>query len=143
MTGGVASDGPAGLAMVHSGWGGPTAGTTAAPAGGRGRCVDAVVAIALWAAHAMVAMGATMVVGLAVMGLDPCGYRACGNPLWANIGLSAVVIAAWALPVADLMLILLRLVKNRPAWPVPLAFCAAHVAVGVMCFALMVASGPQ
>jgi hypothetical protein len=91
----------------------------------------------------MVAMAATMVVGFAVMGLDPCGYRACGSPLWGNIGLSVVLIAALALPVADLVLILLRLVKRRPAWPVPLVFCLVHLVVGVVCLALMVASGPQ
>lgn len=143
MTGGVPSDGPSGLAIGPASWGGPTAGNVAAPTARRGRGVDAVVAIALLAAHVMVAVGATMVVGVAVMGLDPCGHRACGNPLWASIGLSAAMIAAWALPVADLALILVRLVKNRPAWPVPLVFCAAHVVIGVVCFALMVASGPQ
>lgn len=143
MTGGSPSGGPSGLAMGPTGWGAPTAGHAAAPAGGRTRGVDAVVAVALLAAHVMVAVGATMVVGFAVMGLDPCGHRACGNPLWASIGLSAVMIAAWALPVADLALILVRLVKNQPAWPVPLVFCAAHVVIGVVCFALMVASGPQ
>lgn len=142
MTGGRPGDGPASFAVGSSGWGGP-AGDAAAPTARRGRGVDAVVAIALLAAHVMVAVGATMVVGLAVMGLDPCGHRACGNPLWASIGLSAVMIAAWALPVADLALILVRLVKNRRAWPVPLVFCAAHVVIGVACFALMVASGPQ
>lgn len=143
MTGGVPSDGPSGLAIGPAGWGGPTAGNVAAPTGVRGRGVDAVVAIALLAVHVVVALGATMVVGLAVMGLDPCAYRACGNPLWGNIGLSAVLIAAWALPVADLVLIIARLVKNRPAWPVPFVFCAVHIGVGVVCFALMVASGPQ
>lgn len=143
MTGSTPGDVPAGPVMGPSGWGGPAAGNAAAPAGGQGRGLDAVVAIALLVAHVMVAMGATMVVGFAVMGLDPCGYRACGNPLWANIGLSAVLIAAVALPVADLVLIVSRLVKRRPAWPVPLVFCAVHFGVGVVCFALMVASGPQ
>lgn len=143
MTGGAPGDVPAGPVMGHSGWGGPDTGNASAPAGRQGRGVDAVVAIALLAAHIMVAISATMVAGLAVMGLDPCGYRACGNPLWANIGLSAVLIAAWALPVADLVLIIARLVKNRPAWPIPLVFCAVHIGVGVVCFALMVASGPQ
>lgn len=88
-------------------------------------------------------IGATMVVGLAVMGLDPCGYRVCGNPLWGNIGLSAAMITAWTLTVPDLALIPLRLVKSRSARRVPLVFCAAHVVVGVVCFAPMVASGPQ
>lgn len=143
MTGGVPSDGPAGLAMGHSGWGGPTAGNASAPAGERRRGSDVVVAIALLAVHVVVALGATMVVGLAVMGLDPCGYRACGNPLWANVGLSTVLIAAWALPVTDLVLIIARLVKSRPAWPIPLVLCVVHVAVGIVCFALMIASGPQ
>lgn len=142
MTGGRPGDGPASFAVGSSVWGGP-AGDAAAPTARRGRGVDAVAAIALLAAHVMVAVVATMVVGVAVMGLDPCGHRACGNPLWASIGLSAAMIAAWALPVADLALILVRLVKNRPAWPVPLVFCAAHVVVGVVCFALMVASGPR
>lgn len=143
MTGGAHDAAPAGPVMSHSGWDGPAAGNTAAPAGGQSRAIEVFVAIALLAVHGMVAMGATMVVGFAGMGLDPCGYRACGSPLWANLGLSAVLIAAVALPLADLVLIVARLVKNRPVWPVPLVFCAVHIGVGVVCFALMVASGPQ
>lgn len=143
MTAGAPGDAPAGPGMSYSGWGGPVAGQLSAPPSSRGRAIGVFVAIALLAVHGMVAMGATMVVGFAGMGLDPCGYRACGSPLWANLGLSAVLIAAVALPVADLVLIVARLVKNRPVWPVPLVFCALHIGVGVVCFALMVASGPQ
>lgn len=114
-----------------------------APATGRGRGADLAVAIPLAAVHLLIAVVAVMVIGFAGMGLDPCSYRACGDPRWATIALTVVLIAAVALPVADLTFIIARSARRRPTWPIPLAFCAAHLVVGAVCFALMVAAGPQ
>lgn len=110
---------------------------------GRRRGLDLAVTIPLLAVHAMIVMGTLMMLGFAAMGLDPCGYRACGDPRWADIALTIVVVSAVALPVADLTVVILQWVRRRSAWPVPLAFCALHLIVGAVCFALMLASGPQ
>lgn len=105
--------------------------------------LDLAVGIALLAVHAMIVMGTLMMVGFAAMGLDPCSYRACGDRRWADIGLSIVTIAAAALPVADVILVIVQSARRRQAWPVPLVFCVVHLIVGAVCFALMLASGPQ
>lgn len=127
----------------HTGWGEVPVGHEAHPAPGRRRGLGLAVAIPLLAVHAMIVMGTLMMLGFAAMGLDPCGYRACGDPRWADLALTIVVVSAVALPVADLTVVILQWARRRAAWPVPLAFCALHLIVGAVCFALMLASGPQ
>lgn len=107
------------------------------------RGTDAAVAIPLLAVHITVALGATMVVGLSVMGLDPCAYRECGDPRWADVGVNTAMVSAVGLPVVDLAFIIVQLVRGRPAWPVPLVFCVVHVIVAVVCMSFMVQAGPR
>ena len=134
---------PAVPGLSHDGWDATTFDRNAGAAPTRLRGLDLALAIPLLAVHAMIVMGTLMMVGFAAMGLDPCSYRACGDPRWADMGLSIVAISAAALPVADVILVIVQSARRRRAWPIPLVFCAVHLIVGAVCFALMLASGPQ
>ncbi|KRQ19703.1 MULTISPECIES: hypothetical protein [Mycobacteriaceae] len=140
--------------MTRPSWGTAGSGAQLAPGHGatttaawtpppRHRGVDAAGAFLLLAVHIVLAIGTVMVVGFAGVGLDPCSYRPCGNPIWSTISLCMVLVSAAALPAVDFALIVVRLVKSRAAWAIPLVFSAAHIGVGAVSFTLMAASGPQ
>lgn len=138
---GAGPGGPSHPAMNYGPWTTPPA---VMPAHNpRRNIVDIVVSIGLMGAHLLVAMATLMMIGFAAMGLDSCSYRACGDPIWADISLGIVLISAVALPGADVVLTIVWLARNRRSWPIPLAFCAAHLVLGAVCFALLVAAGPQ
>jgi hypothetical protein len=59
--------------------------------------------------------------GLMVMGTDACAYQRCGDQAWLN---RALLLAGWgggAILALTAAATLYRLVRNRPAWFVPLA----------------------
>jgi hypothetical protein len=102
----------------------------------------AAVAIPLLAVHVVLAVGAVMAVGFSVMGLDPCSYTACGHPRWADIGVNTALAAGVALPVADLVLIIVRLMAGKPAWVIPVVLCIVQVVVAAICIAFVAEAGP-
>ncbi len=138
---GAGPGGPAYPAMNYGPWN--TQPAMGAAHGSLRTIADVVVSIALMFAHALVAMATLMMIGFAAMGMDSCSYRACGDPIWADISLGIVLISAVALPGADVVLTIVWLARNRRSWPIPLAFFVAHLMLGAVCFALFVAAGPQ
>ncbi|CAJ1587578.1 hypothetical protein [[Mycobacterium] wendilense] len=106
------------------------------------RALDAAVAFPLLVVHVIVAVGGAGAVMLSGSGLDPCSYRPCGDPRWADLALDTVLVTAVALPVIDLLLIVVQLVRGRPAWPVPVVLCIVQVVVAVVCLVLVAQSGP-
>ncbi|WP_368859004.1 DUF6264 family protein [Mycolicibacterium neoaurum] len=138
---GAGPGGPSYPAMSYGSWSTPP--PTGTAHGPRRNVVDVVVSIGLMGVHLLVAMATLMMIGFAAMGMDSCSYRACGDPIWADISLGIVLISAVSLPAADVVLTIVWLVRNRRSWPIPLAFCAAHLVLGAVCLALFLASGPQ
>lgn len=87
------------------------------------RALDAAVAFPLLVVHVIVAVGGAGAVMLSGSGLDPCSYRPCGDPRWADLALDTVLVTAVALPVIDLLLIVVQLVRGGP--PGPSRWCCA------------------
>ena len=74
--------------------------------------------------------GATIVLlGLLVMTTDPCGYQKCGDPAWLDRAMNLNLWAGGAILFADVLVTLIRLVRQRVAWVVPLIGCIAQLAV--------------
>lgn len=65
-----------------------------------------------------------------VMITDSCGYQKCGDPAWLD---RAMYLALWAV---------IRLVRQRVAWVVPLLGCVAQLAVALGAAAMALQAGP-
>lgn len=107
-----------------------------APASGAARSTgrqigDVLATAALLVVHFLL-LGATItVLGLGVMSTDPCAYQKCGDPAWLDRAMNLALWAGGAILFADVMITLIRLVRKRVAWFVPLIGCIAQVALAV------------
>jgi hypothetical protein len=80
--------------------------------------------------------------GLFVMGTDPCGYQRCGDPAWIDRAMWLGVGAGGIIFVADLAVAVSRLAGRRVAFFVPLIGCAAQLALGIGAAAMEMLAGP-
>jgi hypothetical protein len=87
--------------------------------------------------------GATiMVLGLLVMTTDRCAYQKCGDPAWLDRAMNLNLWAGGAILFADVLVTVIRLVRQRVAWVVPLIGCIAQVAVAFGAAAMESLAGP-
>jgi hypothetical protein len=116
-----------------------------APSGSRrsGRqLTDALVTIALLVVHFLL-FGATItVLGLGVMITDPCGSQKCGDPVWLDRAMNLALWAGGALLLADAGVTVIRLVRKRVAWFVPLIGCIVQLVLAVGAVAMESLAGP-
>jgi hypothetical protein len=106
------------------------------------RLVDIAATIVLLIGHVVLAFFAFLVVGLSVMGTDPCGYVQCGDQRWAGVGVETAMFGGLVLVVADLVVSTMRMARGRLAWFVPVIFCVAQVGLGIAGFAIVSLAGP-
>jgi hypothetical protein len=98
--------------------------------------------IALLVAH-FVFFTATLVgLGLMVMITDSCGSRKCGDPAWLDRAMYLALWAGGAFLFLDVLLTVIRLVRQRVAWVVPLLGCVAQLAVALGAAAMALQAGP-
>ena len=108
----------------------------------RGRLADIVATVVLLVAHLFIYGATIAIMGLLVMATDPCGYRRCGDPAWID---RAIGLAGWGggvILLADVVFTLVRVLRLRRTWFVPLIGCAAQVALGVGAAAMELLAGP-
>ena len=112
------------------------------PKSGGSRTADIVSTIVLLMVHAFLWAATGALLGLLVMGTDPCGYQRCGDPawidraMWLGLGAGGIIVAA------DLVLAVSRLARRRLAFFVPLIGCAAQLALGLGAAAMEMLAGP-
>jgi hypothetical protein len=109
--------------------------------GGR-QLTDVLGTIALLIAHFVFFTATFVGLGLMVMITDSCGYQKCGDPAWLD---RAVYLALWAggaFLFVDVLVTVIRLVRQRVAWVVPLLGCIAQLAVALAAAAMALQAGP-
>lgn len=104
--------------------------------------VDAVVACLLLVGQPVVLCGTLMFLGLMVMGTDACAYQACGDPVWLNRAIWADSVGGGILLLGTAVLTLLRIVRNRAAWFIPVIGYLAQLALGLMSWLIEMQAGP-
>jgi hypothetical protein len=109
----------------------------------RGRPADIAATLVLLIVHGLL-LGATVVLlGLFVMGTDPCGHVRCGDdPAWAD---RAMMLGLWggaAVLIADFAVAVYLLMRRRTACYVPIIGCVAQVALTIGAAAMESLAGP-
>jgi hypothetical protein len=82
------------------------------------------------------------VLGLMVMGTDSCAYQKCGDPAWLDRAMHLALWAGGAFLFVDVLVTVIRLVRQRVAWVVPLIGCIAQLAVAFGAAAMELQAGP-
>ncbi len=104
---------------------------------------DVLGTIALLIAHFVFFTATFVGLGLMVMLTDSCGYQKCGDPAWLDRW--RMYLALWAggaFLFVDVLVTVIRLVRQRVAWVVPLLGCVAQLAVALAAAAMALQAGP-
>ena len=99
--------------------------------------------IALLVAHFVFFTATFVGLGLMVMITDSCGPRKCGDPAWLDRAMYLAVWAGGAFLFLDVLLTVIRLVRQRLAWVVPLLGCVAQFGSGLGGSGDGIAGGPS
>src|ERR1700758_4344585 len=99
--------------------------------GHRSRPADIAATLVLLIVHGAL-FGATIVLlGLLVMGTDPCGSVKCGDPAWIQRAMRLGIWGGAAVLIADFVVATYLLVRQKVAFFVPIIGCVAQVALGI------------
>ncbi len=108
----------------------------------RSRPADIAATLVLLIVHGFL-LGATVVLlGLLVMGTDPCGSVQCGDPAWIDRAMKLGIWAGAAVFVADVVVAVFLLTRRRLAFFVPLIGCAVQVGLAIGAAAMESLAGP-
>jgi hypothetical protein len=108
----------------------------------RSRPADIAVTLVLLVVHGFLLAATVVLLGLLVMGTDPCGAVKCGDPAWID---RAMLLGIWggaAVLVADFAVGVFLLVRRRTAFFVPIIGCVAQVGLTIGAAAMESLSGP-
>jgi hypothetical protein len=103
---------------------------------------DVLGTIALLIAHFVFFTATFVGLGLMVMITDSCGYQKCGDPAWLDRAMYLALWAGGAFLFVDVLVTVIRLVRQRVAWLVPLLGCVAQLAVALAAAAMALQAGP-
>ena len=110
--------------------------------GPRSRPADIAATLVLLIVHGAL-FGATIVLlGLLVMSTDPCGSVKCGDPAWIDRAMRLGIWGGAAILIADFVVAVYLLVRQRVAFFVPIVGCVAQVALGIGAVAMESLAGP-
>jgi hypothetical protein len=98
--------------------------------------------IALLVAHFVFFTATYVGLGLMVMTTDSCGSRKCGDPAWLDRATYLALWAGGAFLVLDVLVTVIRLVRHRVTWVVPLLGCVAQLALTLGAAAMAWQAGP-
>ncbi len=108
----------------------------------RSRPADIAVTLVLLVVHGFLLAATVVLLGLLVMGTDPCGAVKCGDPAWID---RAMILGIWggaAVLVADFAVAVFLLVRRRTAFFVPIIGCVAQVGLTIGAAAMESLAGP-
>jgi hypothetical protein len=109
----------------------------------RGRQVaDVAATIVLLVVHFLLFGATIMVLGLLVMTTDACAYQSCGDPVWLDRAINLGIWAGIVVFFLDVWVTLVRLIRKRLAWFVPLLGCVAQLALALGAAAMESLAGP-
>ncbi|WP_231640304.1 MULTISPECIES: DUF6264 family protein [unclassified Mycobacterium] len=110
--------------------------------GQRNPTADRIATVLLLATQAFLVAVTVGLLGLFVMGTDPCGTQKCGDPAWIDRAMVLGIGGGVVLVVIALVVAIRRLAKRRTAFFVPLLGCVAQVALAVGAAAMETLAGP-
>lgn len=108
----------------------------------RRRPADIVATVVLLIFHGFLLAATVVLLGLLVMGTDPCGAVKCGDPAWID---RAMLLGVWggaAVLVADVAVAVFLLIRRRTAFVVPIIGCVAQVGLTIGAAAMEWMAGP-
>jgi hypothetical protein len=108
----------------------------------RSRRADVAATVVLLIAHAFLVAATYALLGLLVMGTDPCGSVKCGDPVWIDRAMRLGMWGGTAVLVADMAVATYLLARRRRAFVVPIIGCAAQVALAIGAAAMENLAGP-
>ena len=103
---------------------------------------DVIASVVLLVVHFLLFGATIMVLGLLVMTTDACAYQKCGDPAWLDRAMNLGLWAGGAILLLDVLVTLIRLVRQRVAWFVPLIACIAQLALALGGAAMESLAGP-
>lgn len=106
------------------------------------RGVDAVIAFPLLVVHAILGLGASVLVGRAVTAMRNCVGDICPSTHWVGIAQIAAAAALAGFVIVDLIGIIVALCLRKPAWMVPVVMCGVHLAYSMVVLVLLAQVGP-
>lgn len=106
------------------------------------QALDVIVTVVLLVAHGLLFIATMLVLGMLVMGSDPCSSQTCGDPAWVDRAIRLGLWAGIAIFLADLVVTVVRLARRAVAFFVPILGCAAQLALGIGAAAMASLAGP-
>lgn len=103
---------------------------------------DVVATIVLLTVHFFFFGATVTLLGLLVMTTDPCADQKCGDPAWLDRAINLGLWGGGAILLADAVVSLIRLVRQRVAWFVPVIGCVAQLALAFGAAAMEMQAGP-
>ena len=113
-----------------------------AVSGQTGRPVDITATVLLLLAHAFLVGATVALLGLLVMVTDPCGYQRCGDPGWIDRAMVSGLGGGGVIFIATVVTAVIRLVRHKVAFFVPVIGCVAQVALAIGAAAMESMAGP-
>jgi hypothetical protein len=108
----------------------------------RSRPADIAATLVLLIVHGAL-FGATIVLlGLFVMTTDPCGSVKCGDPAWVDRAMTLGIWGGAAVLIADFVVAVYLLVRQKVAFFVPIIGCVVQVALGIGAAVMESLAGP-
>lgn len=108
----------------------------------RSRPADVVATVVLLIVHGFLLAATYVLLGLFVMGTDPCGAVKCGDPAWIDRAMMLGVWGGAAVLVADVAVAVALLIRRRRAFFVPIVGCLAQVGLAIGAAAIETLAGP-
>jgi hypothetical protein len=103
---------------------------------------DVLGTIVFLIAHSGLFTATFVMLGLMVMITDSCGYQKCGDPVWLDRAMNLSLWGGGVILFADVVITVIRLVRQRVAWFVPLIGCIAQLALAFGAAAMESLAGP-
>ena len=110
--------------------------------GQSGRAVDVTATVVLLLLHAFLVGATVALLGLLVMITDPCGSRRCGDPAWIDRAMVSGLGGGGAIFIGTVVIAVIRLVRHKTAFFVPMIGCAAQVGLAIGAAAMESMAGP-
>lgn len=98
--------------------------------------------VVLLIVHGLLLAATVVLLGLFVMGTDPCGAVKCGDPAWIDRAMMLGIWGGGAVLVADVAVAVFLLIRRRTAFLVPLIGCVVQVGLTIGAAAMESLAGP-
>jgi len=108
----------------------------------RSRPANVAATVVLLLVHGFLLAATVVLLGLLVMGTDPCGEVKCGDPAWIDRAMMLGIWGGAAVLVADVAIAVFLLIRRRTAFFVPIIGCVAQVGLTIGAAAMESLAGP-